>query len=209
MYRSPEGLHVIVHTQVEPFVLEEIIAAEPAIIVIQLRDKDATLDQIAEYGTKIKQQVAGSGILFAVNDHVSTAIKIGADIVHVGQNDMPADKVGESLPDDMQFGVSATTISEAQFAERHGASYIGYGPVYQSNVTKPDTIPVGLEGLSVVSSALGIPVIAIGGINQANAELVMKNKAGGLAVAGEVIRSSDPRGKASALQRIIYQYKKI
>lgn len=207
MSKTVEGLHILVPTSVDTDILDEIIAAEPE--VIQLRDKKVSDEELSDYASDLKQKLKTSETLFVVNDNVRLAIAVGADGVHVGQQDMPADEVNKNLKTGMLFGVSATTIVEARYASQNGAAYIGYGPLYQSEVTKPNTLPVGMEGLTVLTKRLQTPVIAIGGIRRNNAEGVMQQGSNGLAVAGEVNRSSNPYESIKGLQKIIYQYKKV
>lgn len=208
MQRSVEGLHVIVNSQVPPYILDQIILGKPA--VIQFREKvqnGLSLEEIAEQASKMQQRLAGSGILFAVNDHVQLAVASRADIVHVGQSDMSGNKVAKRVTPDMIFGVSVDTIDQAFEAQKNGASYVGVA-YENSKFTKPDVKVVGPKVLQDISQVIDIPVIAIGGITLSNAARVMNHGSRGFAVAGEVIRSSDPYKCVLALKQIIYQYKK-
>jgi thiamine-phosphate pyrophosphorylase len=206
MRRTVEGLHVVIDTHIDNNIRDEIIAAQPA--VIQLREKgDLTENQerIADFGSDLRKLLHGSDILFALNDHVALGVHIGADIVHTGQNDMPVEEVGKYLKSGMEFGISVQNAEQGLLAQKHGASYVGL-PVWSSEYTKSDTRPEGLEAVSTISDYLSIPIIGIGGIKQSNAHLVMQHHARGLAVAGEVTRSSDPKESVLELQGIIYQY---
>lgn len=206
MAKTVEGLHVVIDTQIEQAVLAQIIEAQPA--AIQLREKGLSKEvqeRIADFGSDLRQRLKDSDTLFVLNDHVSLGVRLGANIVHVGQNDMPANKVAKLLTSDMGFGVSVQTTEQGLIAQQEGALYVGL-PVWPSLKTKLDALPEGLERVSLISSALNIPVIGIGGIKRGNAHLVMRQGARGIAVAGEVNRARDPKDSALALKQIIFQY---
>ncbi len=160
--------------------------------VIQFRDKYREGKELYEIAHAMKERCRAHGALFIVNDRVDVAILVGADGVHVGQNDLPAAKVRDFIGDSMILGVSATTLEEANRAEGDGADYIGFGPVFEARATKPDTVsPLGLDTLREVCSASSIPVIAIGGIGLDNAVQVMDTGASGVAIISAIVSADD------------------
>jgi thiamine-phosphate pyrophosphorylase len=111
-----------------------------------------------------------AGALFIVNDRVDLALEAAADGVHLGQDDLPvaqarslARRAGRP---DLLVGLSTHSLEQARAAERDGADYIGYGPIYATQ-TKEHNVPhVGPESLARVLESLAVPVVAIGGIKR-------------------------------------------
>ena len=100
------------------------------------------------------------------------------------------------VPRPRLLGVSAGTVREAISAERAGADYLGAGPVF-ATATKADAgEPIGLGGLAAIASAVGIPVVGIGGIDSGNASSVIEAGAAGVAVISAVIGAGDPEAAA-------------
>ena len=94
---------------------------------LQLREKDMDMDAFANEAAQIRALCHRYGVPFLVNDSVEVARRAGADGVHVGQRDMPADKVRALLGPGCIVGVSAQTVEQALEAERRGADYLGVG----------------------------------------------------------------------------------
>jgi thiamine-phosphate pyrophosphorylase len=154
-------------------------AAEGGATVIQLRLKDSPTEETIERGTPFRLLSEEFNITFVVNDDVQAALALLADGVHLGRDDEGLDVALEA---GLMVGRSATTPEEAKQAEDEGAGYIGAGPVW-ATPTKPDAdVPIGLDGLRAISEAVRIPVIAIGGIDPANARECIDAGAFGVAV---------------------------
>jgi len=173
---------------------------------IQLRDKSSSEEELITIGKELIKITKGD-IPLIVNDNINVALAIGAQGTHLGQKDMPARKAKEMIGDAMILGVSANTVEEAIKAEEDGADYIGAGPIF-STLTKPDADPaIGLDGLRNIKKAVSIPVVAIGGINSANAEEIIKI-ADGIAVVSAIMSAKDPKRAAEELSEIIIRIKK-
>jgi thiamine-phosphate pyrophosphorylase len=155
------------------------IAVEGGASVIQLRLKDATTEEVIERGAPFRLLCAQYEVTFVVNDDVQAALALLADGVHLGRDDEGSELAVEA---GLMLGRSATTPAEAKEGELAGAGYIGAGPVW-STPSKPDADPpIGLDGLRAISDAVSIPVIAIGGIDPANARDCIDAGAFGVAV---------------------------
>jgi thiamine-phosphate diphosphorylase len=139
--------------------------------VVQLRVKAPTAEVVAR-GAGFRQLAT----TFVVNDDVEAAIALGADGVHLGQGDMGAEAARAA---GLLLGRSASTLEEALAAE---ADYLGVGPVWETP-SKHDADPaIGLEGLGEICAAVGLPVVAIGGIDASNAAACIRAGAAGVAV---------------------------
>lgn len=155
------------------------VALEGGASVLQLRLKGATTEELIERGEPFRLLAAQYEVTFVVNDDVQAALTLLADGVHLGRDDEGSELAVEA---GMLLGRSAADPAEAKEAELAGAGYIGAGPVW-ATLSKPDTDPpIGLDGLRAISDAVGIPVIAIGGIDPSNARECIEAGAFGVAV---------------------------
>ena len=174
--------------------------------VVQLREKDAPSRALYEIAEKIRRLTRDAGVPFIVNDRVDIALAAGADGVHVGQDDLPASEARRLIGPDRVLGVSAASLEEALAAERDGADYIGFGPVFEARGTKPDSGPPrGLELLADVCERCAVAVIAIGGINHGNVDRVIAAGAAGVAVISGVVGARDIAAAVRDLKERIRQ----
>jgi len=136
--------------------------------------------------TRVVEELTGpcreAGALLLVNDRVEVAAGAGVG-AHVGQEDDPAGARGVLGPDAV-LGISVATPEEALAAEAAGADYLGV--TVWATPTKVDAIPRGLDGLRAIVDAVEVPVVGIGGIDVANARLVLDAGAVGVAVVSAV-----------------------
>ena len=165
------------------------LAVEGGATVIQLRLKGAPTKDVIEAGRAFVDLPA----TFVVNDDVDAALALGADAVHLGRDDPGAER---ALENGLLLGTSAASVAEARAGEQRGASYIGAGPVW-ATPSKPDADPpIGLAGLREICEAASIPVVAIGGVDAANAADCMAAGAAGVAV---VRAAADAKAVSEAL----------
>jgi thiamine-phosphate pyrophosphorylase len=164
-------------------------AVEGGATVVQLRLKGATTEEVVEAGRPFCDLPA----LFVVNDDVEAAIALGADGVHLGRDDVGAERAVEA---DLLLGISATSVDEARAGQEAGAAYIGAGPVW-ATPSKPDAgRQIGLEGLAAICLVVSIPVVAIGGVDTTNARDCLAAGAAGVAV---LRAASDAKAVSEAL----------
>jgi thiamine-phosphate pyrophosphorylase len=158
--------------------------------IIQYRDKDkSVLDKYREC-IKIREMTAEKGVTFLVNDHIDIAISVGADGVHLGQDDLPLCKARQ-LVGDMIIGISTHSPLQAKEAIAGGADYIGVGPIFKTHTKKDVCDPVGLEYLEYAVSNVKIPFVAIGGIKLHNVEDVKRKGAKCIAMVTEITSAPD------------------
>jgi thiamine-phosphate pyrophosphorylase len=153
--------------------------------IIQYRDKYATDAAFFATADRMRKRAEPYDALFIVNDRVDAALAAKAGGVHVGQEDEHFKEVIRRVPGEMMVGVSARTVEEAAAAEAAGADHLGVGSILFTP-TKPDSVVIGLEGLSAVVNAVSIPIVAIGGITLENAAAVMEAGADFLAVISHI-----------------------
>ncbi|KAD3336339.1 hypothetical protein E3N88_31858 [Mikania micrantha] len=148
-------------------------AIEGGATIVQLREKDAETGEFLEAAKACLEICRSHNIPLLINDRVDIAMACDADGVHVGQSDMPVNKVRALLGPEKIIGVSCKTPEHALKAWADGADYIGSGGVFPTN-TKANNRTIGLDGLKAVCVASKLPVVAIGGINLSNARSVME-----------------------------------
>jgi len=171
--------------------------------VVQYREKSLSTRLMIEEAGAIAKVCRRLGALFIVNDRLDVALAVEADGLHVGQDDMPAALARRLLGPDRILGVSAGSVEEAREAVSAAADYIGASPIF-ATPTKTDAGPaLGLAGLSAMAAALALPVVAIGGINAANARSLIEAGAAGLAVVSAIVAADDVEGSARSLRSII------
>lgn len=164
---------------------------------LQVREKDLDAASFQEEAEQLKQLCLRYKIPFVVNDSVEIAMAIDADGVHVGQSDIKGRDIRSIIGEGKILGISAGTVEEAVAAEKAGADYIGVGAVFGTS-TKKDARNLTVEKLKEITSAVSIPVVAIGGINSKNLMQLSGSGVDGVAVVSAIFASEKP-GQATAL----------
>jgi thiamine-phosphate pyrophosphorylase len=157
----------------------------------QLRLKDVSDNEFLKEAKIYKKLCHKRGIKFIINDRVDIALKVDADGVHIGQDDISIDEAKEILKDKI-IGVSCRSIKEAKEAQDAGADYIGVGAVYESS-TKDGAKVIGLSVLEKIVKSVDIKVVAIGGIDENNFKDVYRVGADMLAVSSAVLSNDNPQ----------------
>ena len=168
--------------------------------IIQLRHKTADDADFRRLAVEMLACVRScEDAVLIVNDRVDIALEMGADGIHVGQEDLDARQVVRRAPASMIVGVSGRYPAEARAAAAAGATYVGAGAVF-ATPTKPEAVVIGLQGLQAVVAAVDIPVVAIGGITLEAVRPVLKTGARSCAVISGINDTPDP---AAALRRFL------
>lgn len=157
---------------------------------VQLREKDASADEIAALARELKPICEQAGIPFVIDDEVEIALAVGADGVHVGQDDMACENARALLGPDAIVGVSAQTVEQALAAQAAGADYLGVGALIPTP-TKPDAVDVTYDELRAICEAVDIPVVGIGGLNARTIGQLAGSKADGAAVVSAIFAADD------------------
>ena len=170
--------------------------------VVQLRERELDRDAIERAAGTFRRLCDTFSVPFLVNDDPYLARSVGADGVHVGQDDMPVEEVREIVGPDMLVGLS--THSEEQLAASAPAAvdYVSVGPVWETP-TKQGRPGVGLGYVEHAAAHAPHPFFAIGGIDASNAADVVAAGARRLCVVRAIRDAADPRGAAEALRRAL------
>jgi thiamine-phosphate pyrophosphorylase len=167
--------------------------------VVQLRDKHASTADMIETGHALKAALVGTGALLVINDDVEAAVAIGADGLHVGQDDMLVRQARERIGPSMLLGLSVETEALAAAVDPALVDYAGIGPVF-ATPTKPDhKQPIGFDGLGRLTRTCPVPAVAIGGLKAEHVQAVFASGAQGLAVVSAICGNADPESAARAI----------
>ena len=169
-------------------VLDAMLAG--GVSVLQLRVKERPADEFLRLALTVRERTSRAGCLFIVNDRVDIALAAGADGVHLGQEDLPLEAarplVGEKL-----IGVSTHSAEQAEGAERGGADYIGFGPMFPTRTKETGYETRGLSMLASVRRRVSLPIVAIGGITAGNVAQTWSSGADAAAMISYLTRDGD------------------
>jgi thiamine-phosphate pyrophosphorylase len=169
--------------------------------VVQLRDKDAEAVPLLEAAAELREAAERHGALLAVNDRADVALAAGADVLHLGQGDLPMDWARRIVGADMLLGRSTHGLEQARRAIAEGWDYFAVGPVYPT-ATKPGRPTVGTGLLQAVAAlAPPVPWFAIGGVDRSNLTEVTSAGASRVVVVRAITEASDPAAAAAELRR--------
>lgn len=159
--------------------------------LIQLREKKLSTLEFYRQAEAALSVARGRGARIIINDRVEVALALGADGVHLGQDDLPPEAARRLLGANSIIGFSTHNAEQARQAVKLPIDYLAIGPIFSTD-TKPETAPtVGLKGLRAVRLLTGtIPLVAIGGITEANAHEVIAAGADAVALISTLL--SDP-----------------
>lgn len=164
---------------------------------IQLRMKDASIDEIYPIAVEVRELCTKYDAIFIIDDHVKLVKKVQADGVHLGKTDMPVEEARKILGLSFIVGGTANTYEDIKKLNKAGADYIGCGP-FRYTTTKKNLSPIlGLDGYKEIrqkmeARKIDIPVIAIGGITIEDIPAIMQTGVDGIALSGTVLRAENP-----------------
>jgi len=169
---------------------------------IQLREKGINDDIFLAMAAELRELTDEMGKLLIVNDRPDIAAIIGADGVHLGQNDLPIGEARRLLRPGAIVGRSSHSAAQARAAVNEGADYVSVGPVFNTQ-TKDAGPAVGLDLLAQLVSEIPVPIVPIGGITCENIAQVLAAGADRVAVCSAVFGTGDPRAAAAAIKALI------
>ena len=187
-----------VNAENAPAILEELIAGE--IDIVQLRGKNRSLDELSALAEKLLTMSANIPLI--ANDHAEIARRVEVQGVHVGQDDATIEKVRAQIKRPIVVGKSTHSIEQAVAAEREGADYIGFGPIF-STPTKPDYSPIGLAQIREVYERVSIPIFCIGGIKSENLTQVIAAGAKRVVIVSGLLQANDIAEYARACKKLL------
>lgn len=170
--------------------------------MIQLRDKHLEDRDLVIRARRLVERTRGRQTLCIVNDRADIAVAVGADGVHLGQEDLSVKDARAIVGTRMLIGISTHNIEQARAAVLEGAHYLGAGPTFVSRTKNFDDF-AGLEYLRDVASEIRLPTFAIGGITMENLPSVMAAGIERVAVGAAVVNAGDPGCAAREMSKML------
>ncbi len=174
-------------------------AAAAGVDAVQLRRKDVPWQELVDLARACREAVHRQGALFLVNDHPELAVAVDADGLHVGQEDHTVAAARAAIGPDRLVGVSTHDLGQAIAAAGAGADYLGVGPIH-ATPTKPGRPACGVGLVASVRSRVGLPLVAIGGLDAASLADPLAAGADAVAVVRAVCGADDWGGAALRLR---------
>ena len=162
------------------------VVLKAGIRFIQYREKNLLRREIHEEAVRLREVTYSFGATLIINDHVDIALSVDADGVHLGQEDLPL-KEARKIMGKKIVGISTHNLEQAREAERGGADYIGFGPIFPT-LTKVTGSPKGIDSIRLIKKNVNIPFVAIGGIQRDNMGTVFRAGADAVALATAICR---------------------
>jgi thiamine-phosphate pyrophosphorylase len=177
-------------------------ASAGGVDIVQLREKQLPDEELVSVANAARALCARLGTLLIVNDRPLVAREVGADGVHVGQEDMPVAEVRELVGPDVLIGLSTHAPQEIDAVDAALVDYIGVGPIHETP-TKPGRPAVGLELIRYAAAHAPVPFFAIGGLHAGNLAEALDAGATRACVLRAITDSADPRGAARELRDLL------
>jgi thiamine-phosphate pyrophosphorylase len=185
--------------------LVDVVAAaiHGGVTLVQMRDKKAEGRALLEQAQALKALLDPLGVPLLINDRIDIALAAGAAGCHVGQTDLPADEARALLGPDAILGVSIDAVEQARAADPEYLDYVAFGP-FAATATKGDAgAPIGAAGLAAVRELTALPLVAIGGVNEANLGDAIRAGADGIAVVAAIMAATDPAATSRRLRNAV------
>lgn len=183
--------------------LVDIVSAGVAggVSCVQLREKNCSTQEFIHEASLLLELLQPLDIPLIINDRVDVALAVGANGVHLGQNDMSIADARRITSDNMIIGISAESLEDAINAEESGADYIGISPVFTTATKLDIATPLGLAGVREIRRAVKIPLVGIGGIDTSNTRDVIEAGANGVAVVSAIMAATNPKRAAENIRK--------
>ena len=170
--------------------------------LIQLRGKDQSIDELVDLAKELHELTSRSSTPLIVNDHAEVASKVPVEGVHVGQEDDSIEVVRRKAGRAVVVGKSTHSLKQAHAAQREGADYIGFGPIF-ATPTKPDYEPIGLKDIKQAYLDVNLPIFCIGGIKIDNLKEVIAAGARRVAIVSGLLKAPDIAKYAQACKKLL------
>ena len=172
-------------------------AVAGGVSMVQLRDKQATTAQRVTLARALMDVLKGTGVPLIVNDDLEAAVASGADGAHIGQSDGSPHRARALLGSDRILGLSCETLERVSAAKGAALDYLGLGPVFATGTKADHERPIGLVGLTALTSRTYLPTVAIGGLKASHVNDVLAAGADGLCVVSAICGHADPQAAAA------------
>lgn len=179
------------------------LALRGGVRAVQLREKDLPVRELLALAQEMRNITGEFEAKLFINDRVDVAVAVDADGVHLGRQSMPAGAVRRIVGRKMLIGVSTHNRAEAQEAEREGADFITFGPLFETPSKRHYGAPKGVGALGTIKADVRIPVFGLGGITRSAIYEVLLAGADGVAMISAILSADDIRKTAAEIMQQI------
>jgi thiamine-phosphate pyrophosphorylase len=158
--------------------------------IVQLREKEYSDRDFYDLAVKFREMTSEARVLLIINDRPDVALAVGADGVHLGQDNLPVAAVRRFAPE-LLIGASSHTLDEALRAQSDGADYVNIGPIFPTKTKAGVKDFLGPEAIAAVGPKLSLPFTVMGGINRSNISQVLANGARRIAMVTAITQAPD------------------
>jgi thiamine-phosphate pyrophosphorylase len=184
-------------------------ALKAGVKAVQLREKNLPIRELLEMAYRMRELTGKYRARLFINDRVDIALSVEADGVHLGQSGIPVHAVRNMVKEEFIIGASTHGVEEATTAEREGADFITFGPLFETPSKLKYGAPLGIDALREVRERVSIPLLGIGGITQGKVREVMNSGAFGVALISGILGEADIRGAAEHYLKIVQQFPRV
>lgn len=188
-YVAPSGLAAVTRA-----------LCEGGVDLLQLRAKKYDPDEIAAFARAMLPVTRDHDVPLIINDHPDVAAEVGAEGVHVGQDDQAVACARTLTAGAVIVGKSTHSLEQAAAAAAEGVDYIGFGPLYATG-TKPDYTPIGLGDIAEAHRRVSLPVFCIGGVNPERLDDILAAGARRVVVVSAFLQAPDIAASVRALRQ--------
>jgi len=159
--------------------------------IIQFRDKQSNKDSIVKEALLLRKALSNNKALFIINDYLDVAKILNCDGLHLGQEDSSLSIARKILGPDKIIGISCHNLKQALKAQKEGADYIGFGPVFPTTTKPRIKKTTGLNLIKELKKKMKIPFFAIGGINKSNINEVLSSGTDKVAICSAILKAKN------------------
>ena len=193
MLKETLRLHLVTNRYQDPletFLKKVEQACQSGVTMIQLREKQLTTNQYYELAKMVKQITDTYQVPLIIDDRLDVCLAVDAAGLHIGDDELPVSVARQVLGTEKILGVTAKTVKRALEAEESGADYLGTGAIFPT--TTKENAPITLiSTLKDICQAVGIPVVAIGGLTCENIHQLSGTGIAGIAVVRDLMQARD------------------
>lgn len=178
-------------------------ALKAGVKAIQLREKDLTVKKVFEMALWLRNLTREYEAKLFINDRADVALAVNADGIHLSQNSIPVDAVKKITKNTLLIGVSTHNIEEAINAEKVGADFITFGPIYRTTSKPEYKNTTGVDIIRDLKMHISIPILAVGGIKPNRVKEVIDVGADGIALISAILASKNIHETTQEFMRLL------
>lgn len=202
---SPYRLYLVTDDKQDLTTLKNVVkqAVAGGVTMVQVREKHGDIRRFIEVALAVKAILHKSGVPLIINDRVDVALAVGAEGVHLGQSDMPADTARRLLGKDKLLGLSIENEQQLIEAQSLPVDYLGLSAVFATPTKTNIKKEWGIAGLANAVAQSSFPIVAIGGINMTNLEAIIATDVDGIALVSAICHAKSPLNAAKKIRALM------